>query len=351
MFLTHLPGLRTTMSLVAGFIGLIAWPEFATAAGERQAHGAQYVPPSPSQMPALPYKCQSADGSRDFPVTEVRRLPGDQNVFWATMRTLGLSREEAQALKMQCQLANRPSKGNYACRTLVTFRGDPGEIMMPANSIEEARGFSVNKLGDAPIRCRELKAGEAVDNTTPRINPLDGPFSRITMGDYFNAIYNDEPEVVRYLDKKYLGQLISQVKGGFGDNVIWKKIVEAMQLDKATLAVAAIREYTLQYEKNYGQCLRKDAVSFTRTFTTLRNGVAISKTEEHFRVNPEFAAAFKATGATAETVGDALGDMWYGSPLARTETGIAEVMSAFRCDNPVIKQFETRLLRIAGFAR
>lgn len=336
---------HTAVRLAAVILAFFAWPTLVLAAGGRQI----YVPAT-SQLPPLLYKCRSADGSRDFPVAEVRRLPEDQNVYWATMRTLGLSREGAKALNVQCELAQKPMKGNYGCRALITFRGDPGEILMPANSVEEARGFSVNKLGDGPIRCRGLKEGETVDNTKPPANPLDGPFSRITMGDYFNAIYNGEPEVVRYLDKKSLGKIVTNISGGFGDNPIWRKFVEAMQLDKATLAMVALREYAQQYEKVYGQCLRKDAASFTISQTTRRDGIIVSQVDTRYRVNREFAAVVDAAGVTKDTIGDALGDMAYGSPLAQTKSGIDEIMSTFRCDDPVIKQFEAGLLSVLGFA-
>lgn len=51
----------------------------------------------------LYWKCQAANSNRNFPIVSATRQPGDQNIYWATMRTLGLSREEATALGMRCQ--------------------------------------------------------------------------------------------------------------------------------------------------------------------------------------------------------------------------------------------------------
>ncbi len=53
-----------------------------------------------------------------------------------------------------------------------------------------------------------------------------------------------------------------------------------------------------------------------------------------------------ATEGPVENGWDALGDMGSGNPLARTESGIREIMGSFRCDDPVIKQFESRLLQM-----
>lgn len=286
-------GLNPARGLFVLIFALLALPAVVLAQG-RQLH----MPPM-SQLPGILYKCQSADGSRDFPVTEVRQLPGDQNVYWATMRTLGLSREEVKALNVKCALATPKSE---------------------------------------PVQ-------SAATSAPP--SPKSGPFTRFTMGDYFNAIYNGDREEVRRQDQKYIGKLVADIKGRFGDNPIWKKIMDMMQVDRATLAEAAIRAYVQNYESAYRQCLRKDAVSFTiRQSTTNRDGAVVTMNETSYRVNPEFAAAFKATGEIADTVGGALSDMGYGSPVARTETGIHEIMSAYRCDDPVIKQFESGLLQM-----
>lgn len=274
-------------------LALLAFPALVLAQGR------QLQMPPANQLPGIAFKCQSADGSRDFPVTEVRRLPEDQNVYWATMRTLGLSREEATALRVKCAPATPKSE---------------------------------------PLQAAAGAASPA---------PKPGPFTRFTMGDYFNAIYNGDRDEVRRLDKQYIGKLVADVRGMFGDNLIWKKIMDMMQLDKATLSEAAMRAYVQNYESVYGRCLRKDAVSFTiRQSTINRDGVVVSLNETPYRVNSEFAAAFKTTGQATDTVGAALAEMRYGNPLARTETGMHEIMNAYRCDDPVIKQFETGLLRM-----
>jgi len=257
--------------------------------------------PPMSQLPAITYKCQAADGSRVFPVVQVRQLPEDQNVYWATMRTLGLSRDEAKALKMKCVLATPNSTPAPP--------GAPGNAATPA--------------------------------------PRPGPFTRFTMGAYLNAIYNRDSAELRRLDQQYIGKLIADLKGGFRNNPIWGAIMQTMQVDRASLLDAAIRAYVQNYESAYRKCLRKDAVSFTiRQTATNRYGEVITMNETSYRVNPEFAPAFKATGGAADTVGSTLGDMRYGSPVANTETGVHEVMSAFPCDDPVIKQFESALLQL-----
>jgi len=239
-----------------------------------------------------------------------------------------------------------PPTGRYGCHALMPLRNDPGEVLIMANSFEEANGYATHQLGDSPMKCRELKEGQQVSTIKPS-NPLEGPFTRMTMGEYFNAIYNGEPEVVHALDQKYLGNLINTLKGGFGNNPIWQKMIAAMQVDNATLVVPAIKAYTQSYGNRYQQCLRKDAVpvSFTETITD-SYGV-VSSNNFVYRVNPEFVNALKLTTQGQESNGwDAMGDMGYGSPLARTEAGINEIMGTFRCNDPVIKQFEQHLLQM-----
>ncbi|CAM5278338.1 hypothetical protein [Eoetvoesiella caeni] len=240
-----------------------------------------------------------------------------------------------------------PANGQYACRALIKYSKDRGEILMPANSADEASKLSVNELGDGPIKCRELKDGEKIGDSKPPGNPLDGPFSRMHMGSYFNAIYHGDRDVVRALDQQYLGKLTTDVKDAFGNNPIWQMIVSALQPDQATLLIPAIKTYAQSYGSAYKRCLRKDAVPITFVRTVSNQYGVVSNTNIVYWVNPEFAAALKeTTEGPVENVGNTLGDMGYGSPFARTQSAIQEIMGSFSCDDPVITQFESQLLHM-----
>jgi len=168
------------------------------------------------------------------------------------------------------------------------------------------------------------------------------------MGDYFNAIYAGNFEEVRRQDQQILGQLTSSVTGAFGDNPIWKKLVGAMQLDSASLINAAVKEYAASYGNTYEKCLRKDSITVTMRLTTTSSLYGVVNTSDtDYRMNPEFARPFKLTAeGQPETVGTVIGDSMYGNPLGRTQASVQQIMAGFRCDDPVVKTFESNLLKM-----
>jgi hypothetical protein len=49
------------------------------------------------------WKCQARDGGKDYPIVPLQQvLPGDMNQYGATMRALGLTREQGIALGIKC---------------------------------------------------------------------------------------------------------------------------------------------------------------------------------------------------------------------------------------------------------
>jgi hypothetical protein len=167
--------------------------------------------------------------------------------------------------------------------------------------------------------------------------PKETPFSSLTMGDYFDA-------------GKYIGKAIAQYKDFLDKTPLAKKLLGDLDMNKASLVVPAIRTYAQSYGKVYEQCLGKNAVSYTmRTTTRDRTGTHVSDTV--YRMNPEFAKAFEATTeeGSRDALGEglaALGDASVGNPLARIEAGTQQLMRTFRCDDPVMKRFESNLLEI-----
>jgi hypothetical protein len=245
------------------------------------------------------------------------------------------------------QLVKVPDKRpeyTYAC--LFTRAGvESAESKITAHSLEEANGYATYKFGDFPVKCRSLAADGQL--AQQRAQPAQShPFAGLSMGDYFDAIYNGDRYEVRRQDKQGVAKITSALSSGYGNDPVWKKMMGLMGIDKSTLLVPVISTYTLNYDRIYAACLRSDAETFTRVSTTTRNGVVIDRQETGtYRVNREFAEAFKSAADPGSAMG-AIADAAHGSPIGRIEESVRTMMGTRRCNDPAIKQFESQIIQM-----
>lgn len=242
----------------------------------------------------IPYKCADKNGAITTHQVEI----SNEYYLTALIRTLGMrSVEEYEASGLDCRTYSEWARN-------VTPRG-----------------------------------AAALKKPEPPPPPKPGPFTQFAMGDYLDSIYNGDIERLKRLDKEYLGKQLGQFEAGMSSlGPLGNLMTGAMQLDKASLVNPTMKAYVSSYGDNYGNCLRKDAVQFTITRTDKSNGVTLR--EGIYRMNSEFAQAFKET-YSAPSIAD-LSELSH--PLVDINNGVRQIMNAYKCNDPVIKRFESQLL-------
>jgi len=175
----------------------------------------------------------------------------------------------------------------------------------------------------------------------PKTSPLD----KLTFGDYLGAVYNNDADKVRKLDDQYVGESRQNLRA-LKRNPLWGKLLTQVDESQITLMVPAMRSFLKNYGELYAKCLKSDYVTYTIR-TTTRNGYGVQKGayDTEYRMNKEFAEAFKATAEIGPqtNLGD-MGDALNGGHVAHMEDAIANLMGAYRCDDPVIVRFQANLL-------
>ncbi len=188
-----------------------------------------------------------------------------------------------------------------------------------------------------------------------------GPFDGLRGASFFNAIYKGDFDSVRQYTRYYQERKIRQRKQAMGNKPhimdgILDQGVRSIKLTSNFLAV-----YLFNYDSAYGDCLKKDAVTFevvkqvpdTVTYNML--GWEISRSygytsRKQFRVNKEFVSAFRRVGKMKPTGAMAsISDMLLnnGGTDIRREivAGTLQIMGKFACDSPEIRQLERNILR------
>ena len=179
----------------------------------------------------------------------------------------------------------------------------------------------------------------------PSVQAQEPPFTNLSYGDYFNAIYAGDENEVRRLDAKYLAAVRVQLENYKRDPVLGRFVV---MIDPAqiTLLTPLMRAYVQDYEERYGGCLRPDAVQI-RLRTIKMVGLQQNKSDAYYRVNKEFGDAFMVTAKTGpqDNLGD-LGDLFSGGGVLRMTVATGSLMASYRCHDARIQRFEARLLEL-----
>jgi hypothetical protein len=220
----------------------------------------------------------------------------------------------------------------FACKSVL--EGHPMDTTFYAGSIEEYEGKRRYAFGSMPNACRLASDPE------PPAKSKETPFEKLAMGRYFNAIYNGDIDRVRGIDYEQLAERIGSLERQMGElGPIGRGIATKMQVDKATLVNPTVLTYAANYGDAYKTCLRKDAVEM---IYTRKNSRETTVAETKYQMNVEFVKAFKETFQQPS-----IADLRNSShPLIDISGGIQQMMAAFRCDDPVIKRFESRLLEM-----
>jgi hypothetical protein len=192
---------------------------------------------------------------------------------------------------------------------------------------EAAKAARSEFFDDGPMRCVNTSELERAD-----------PFKGFQMKPYLDAIYKNDLVRVKQLDQQYLGQVVAQTRAGMGD-LFGKKSADAMQMESASLIVPAMGTYTQYYGNWYADCLRKDYQQFMLTVSRYDPRSGTNKVKETtYRLNTEFVSAFKATM-------DVNPSPTFG-PFTDINAGVAQVIGKYSCTDPILKQFESNLLKI-----
>ena len=231
----------------------------------------------------------------------------------------------------------------------------------PAVRAIEAKYFAGNDLADAP---RQVVA--AIDKVMAGTRPFTG----IPGADYLNAIYNQDFEALRALDRRYvagirplmtfgaqqameLGPLINALSGqrsgtAEADLAHWLQNLSALH--------AVLGTYLLNYQDVYAKCLRPDApkmVVTTQTDYVTRDGFGaeISRregwtTQDSYRVNPEFGDHFTTLFRAADGAAQAqlLDLLVNDAQITFLRSGVKRVMERHDCASPEVKQLEAGFL-------
>ena len=221
----------------------------------------------------------------------------------------------------------------YVCRSIL--QSYPKEVVLAALPAE-LDGYRKYSFGAVPNRC--WPADQVPVATAPK---TDGPFSKLTLGKYFNAIYNGDVDTVQSIDFENLADITGQfIVGLKAYGPMGESIAKSVSIERATLVNPLIRNYLANYENIYGSCLRKDAVRMTFTKTNLRTGGVVDQRD--YSINPEFAQAFKATFNAPSWV-----DLYdLRPPISTVNEGVRQFMGGFKCSDPVVKTFERKLLEM-----
>lgn len=179
----------------------------------------------------------------------------------------------------------------------------------------------------------------------PETQAQEPPFTNLSYGDYFNAVYAGDENEVRRLDAKYLAAVRAQLENQKRDPALGRFFapIDATQI---TLLTPLMRAYVQNYEERYGDCLRADAVRI-RLRTTTTVGLQQNQRDDYYRVNKELGDPFMATVQTGprNNLGD-LGDLLNGGVVARMTDATGSLMASYRCQDPRIQRFEAHLLQL-----
>lgn len=231
----------------------------------------------------------------------------------------------------------------------------------PAIRAIEEKYFAGNDLADAP---RQVVA--AIETVMAGTRP----FSGLSGAEYFNAIYNQDFEALRSLDRRYvagirplmtfgaqqameLGPLINALSGqrsgtAEADLAHWLQNLSALH--------AVLGTYLLNYQNVYAKCLQPNApkmVVTTQTDYVTRDGFGaeISRregwtTQDSYRVNPEFGDHFTTLFAATDGAAQAqlLDLLVNDAQITFLRQGVERLMDGHDCASPEVKQLEAGFL-------
>lgn len=192
----------------------------------------------------------------------------------------------------------------------------------------------------------------------PKLPQVSGPFDGLRGGDFLNALYDGNLEVLAQFDNYYQIRKIRQQRSVLGDHLFAGLYEAAFQ--QVRLADTVLAMYLFNYQSIYGSCIRDDAANF-RVVEVLPDivyenllGIEVARfyggtTTRHYKVNKEFVTAFRRIGTTKpegamSTISDFL--LNGGGTDLRREllAGTRQMMRRHSCDSEIIQRVEKTLL-------
>ena len=186
-----------------------------------------------------------------------------------------------------------------------------------------------------------------------------GPFCDLPGGLYLNAIYNNDVDLLKILDKRF-NRFVKRRLKDHDSKIGWDVIgfgFGAIYSDQSVL-IGLADKYTHDYQTKYRSCLKSNAQSKTFTYEvkpthweTLSGMYAGSspgyKVSATYTVNPELFPL-------VEKIGNHNGGSWWkhsydilGSKSASyTIEGLLELQYQFSCKSAEVKRFEKNLLTL-----
>lgn len=183
-----------------------------------------------------------------------------------------------------------------------------------------------------------------------------GAFCNVTMGDYFNAIYRDDAEAVRRLDRNY-----TSVEGKISEDLIPDERVRrffGIDAQQLTPFYMALNAYMHNYKNNPEECFKpgakrlKFADYIPGTETRTMSGILLDSTSgtplyAEYDVNKEFIPLCEdiCTADGPREMSSFVNQVFGSGNVASFERGLREINANYDCDSDELKMFETNLIK------
>lgn len=183
-----------------------------------------------------------------------------------------------------------------------------------------------------------------------------GAFCNVTMGDYFNAIYRDDAEAVRRLDRNY-----TSVEGKISEDLIPDERVRrffGIDAQQLTPFYMALNAYMHNYKNNPEECFKpgakrlKFADYIPGTETRTMSGILLDSTSgtplyAEYDVNKEFIPLCEVicTADGPREMSSFVNQVFGSGNVASFERGLREINANYDCDSDELKMFETNLIK------
>ncbi len=274
-------------------------------------------------------------------------------------------RDEAKVDEFIDELLSIPGDSQLASAATVRDLGEKEKVRIDRwrerQVLKKRAEAEALARAQAQARAKPPSSSQSRDlSALPELPRVRGPFDELSGGDFLNALYHGDLAAVARFNKYYQVRKVRQLRGLTGEDpfgALLETGIGEIRLEENVMAV-----YLFRYESNFGDCLGDDAAEFevteTRPDTVYENGLGVEvarfyggTTKTHYRVKPEFEAAFRRVGRMKPEGGmSELSDLLLnggGSDLRRDLLkGARQIFGRFECDSAEILRFESGLLSV-----
>jgi len=237
--------------------------------------------------------------------------------------------------------------------------------------IREARTApELRTIRDRYFLNTEIEGHEALLGALDARLATTRPFAELAGGNYLDALYNQDFEALRELDRRYLEGITPLMQFGMQQSMSFGPLVDAITgrrpgatasdlaraMHNLTALYAVMGTYLVAYQDRFDDCLGADARTFvitTRTDQVTVDGFGneIRRQEgwtsrDSYRVKAAFAGQFQAlfAAATGSAQARLLDLLANDAQIQRLRSGTAQLMRRLDCDAAEVVQFEAGML-------